>query len=57
MHCWHQAVRVHPASPGDQHGDIAVDTGKARQVYLDWLKLTRPAWHWVPGRGCADQPG
>jgi hypothetical protein len=43
MHCWHQAVRVHPASPGDQHGDIAVDTGKARQVYLDWLKLTRPA--------------
>ena len=43
MHCWHQAVRVRPAGPGDQHGDIAVDTGKAREVYLEWLKLTRPA--------------
>ena len=33
MHCWHQAVRVRPAEPGDAHGDIAVDTAKARQVY------------------------
>src|SRR5262249_18522275 len=30
MHCWHQAVRVRPARPGDAHGDIAVDTAKAR---------------------------
>ena len=29
MHCWHQAVRVRPAAPGDRHGDIAVDTAKA----------------------------
>ena len=43
MHCWHQAVRVRPAQPGDAHGDIAVDTGKAREVYRRWLKLTRPA--------------
>jgi len=43
MHCWHQAVRVGPARPGDAHGDIAVDTGKAREVYRKWLELTRPA--------------
>ena len=43
MHCWHQAVRVRPASPHDQHGDIAVDTAKARGVYQEWLRLTRPA--------------
>jgi anaerobic selenocysteine-containing dehydrogenase len=43
MHCWHQAVRVRPAQPGDQHGDIAADTSKAREVYQEWLKLTRPA--------------
>jgi hypothetical protein len=43
MHCWHQAVRVTPASPGDSHGDIAVDTGKAREVYQKWMEQTRPA--------------
>ena len=43
MHCWHQAVRVRPAQPGDVQGDISVDTGKAREVYRQWLKLTRPA--------------
>jgi hypothetical protein len=43
MHCWHQAVRVRPAEPADAHGDIAVDTGKAREVYREWLELTRPA--------------
>ena len=43
MHCWHQAVRIRPAEPGDRHGDIAVDTGRARQVYRDWLALARPA--------------
>ena len=25
MHCWHQKVRVRPAEPGDQYGDIFVD--------------------------------
>jgi hypothetical protein len=43
MHCWHQAVRVSPAAAGDQHGDIVADTGKAREVYQEWLALTRPA--------------
>jgi anaerobic selenocysteine-containing dehydrogenase len=43
MHCWHQAVRVRKAQPGDKYGDIAVDTAKARDVYLQWLARTRPA--------------
>jgi len=43
MHCWHQAVRVSRADPGDRHGDIAVDTDKAREVYRRWLALARPA--------------
>ena len=43
MHCWHQAVRVTPAEPGDRHGDIGVDTEKARTVYREWLAKTRPA--------------
>jgi len=43
MYCWHQAVRVKRAEPGDRYGDIAVDTGRARQQYERWLKMTRPA--------------
>jgi hypothetical protein len=43
MHCWHQAVTVRPAGPGDAHGDIAVDTVKAREVYQRWMEQTRPA--------------
>ena len=43
MHCWHQAVRVRPADQGDRHGDIAVDTGRAHEVYQRWLRQTRPA--------------
>jgi len=43
MHCWHQAVRVRPAAPGDRHGDISVDTERARAVYRAWLEKTRPA--------------
>ena len=43
MHCWHQAVRVRRAEPGDRHGDIAVDTAKAHAVYQRWLGRTRPA--------------
>ena len=43
MHCWHQAVRVTPAAPGDRQGDIAVDTDRARRVYAEWLAMTRPA--------------
>ncbi len=43
MHCWHQAVRVVPAGPEDRAGDISVDTAKAREVYAQWLTMTRPA--------------
>jgi anaerobic selenocysteine-containing dehydrogenase len=43
MHCWHQAVRVVPAEPGDHYGDIRVDTEKAHDVYKRWLERTRPA--------------
>ncbi len=43
MHCWHQAVRVRKAEPGDSPGDIAVDTEKSRAVYREWLQFTRPA--------------
>jgi hypothetical protein len=27
QHCWHQAVRVRPAEPGDAYGDIDSDEG------------------------------
>jgi anaerobic selenocysteine-containing dehydrogenase len=43
QHCWHQAVRVRPAEGGDAYGDIAVDTGKAREAYRAWLRRCRPA--------------
>ncbi|MHB1988199.1 MAG: molybdopterin dinucleotide binding domain-containing protein [Acidimicrobiales bacterium] len=43
MHCWHQAVRVRLAEPGDAHGDIVADTAKAREVYQRWMAETRPA--------------
>ncbi|HET7517344.1 MAG TPA: molybdopterin dinucleotide binding domain-containing protein, partial [Actinomycetes bacterium] len=43
QHCWHQAVRVRKAEPGDAYGDIAVDTAKAHQAYRRWLALTRRA--------------
>ena len=41
-HCWHQHVTVTPAQPGDRYGDIEVDTRKAREVYREWIALTRP---------------
>jgi anaerobic selenocysteine-containing dehydrogenase len=43
MHCWHQAVRVRRAEPGDLHGDIFVDSARSRAVYERWLERTRPA--------------
>jgi len=43
MHCWHQAVRVRNAEPGDAYGDISVDSERATAVYREWLALTRPA--------------
>ncbi len=42
MQCWHQRVRITPAEPGDDYGDVVVDTAKSREAYLDWLSKTRP---------------
>ncbi|MEO8572577.1 MAG: molybdopterin-dependent oxidoreductase [Pyrinomonadaceae bacterium] len=43
MHCWHQKVTVEPAHPGDEHGDVLVDTNKSFEIYKQWLAMTRPA--------------
>ncbi|MFQ5703730.1 MAG: molybdopterin-dependent oxidoreductase [Gemmatimonadales bacterium] len=43
QHCWHQAVHVRKAEPGDQHGDISVDLVRAREVYDRWISKTRDA--------------
>ena len=43
MHCWHQAVKVVKAQPGDRDGDISVDSTRAREHYRQWLARTRPA--------------
>ncbi len=50
MHCWHQAVRVTRAQPGDAYGDIFADTAKAAEVYREWLALTRPAARYSPDK-------
>ena len=48
MHCWHQAVRVRRAEPGDRPGDVSVDTAKSREAYVEWLARTRPAAQYSP---------
>jgi anaerobic selenocysteine-containing dehydrogenase len=52
MHCWHQAVRVERALPGDRYGDVEVDTNRSMEVYREWLAMTRPA----PGPGGLRRP-
>jgi anaerobic selenocysteine-containing dehydrogenase len=43
-HCWLQrAVNVRAAKPGENHGDVYVDTNKSMQVYREWKDLTRSA--------------
>jgi len=48
MHCWHQAVRVRRAEPGDAAGDISVETDRSREVYRRWLEMTRSAFKVSP---------
>lgn len=48
MHCWHQAVKVRRAEPGDAYGDIFVDTQRSREVYRAWLAKTRSAMEVSP---------
>ncbi|MGH7416386.1 MAG: formate dehydrogenase, partial [Candidatus Rokuibacteriota bacterium] len=43
QHCWHQKVRVARPGPGEDEGDIVVDTGRAHEIYRQWLSLARPA--------------
>ncbi|MHA2501965.1 MAG: molybdopterin-dependent oxidoreductase [Candidatus Kariarchaeaceae archaeon] len=52
MHAWHQKVSVEKAHPGDEYGDVLVDTEKARNVYKEWLAKTRPG----PGPGGLRRP-
>ncbi len=42
MHAWHQKVRLGRAEPGDQYGDVVVDTAKSYEIYKQWLELTKP---------------
>lgn len=41
MNCWLQKVRVEKAHPGDEYGDVRVDTARSREVYAAWLARTR----------------
>lgn len=50
QHCWHQAVRVRKAEPGDRYGDVVVDTARSRRVYEEWLELARSAGRVSPDR-------
>jgi anaerobic selenocysteine-containing dehydrogenase len=52
MHCWHQRVRVAPALPDDEYGDVVVDTARSRAAYRAWLAKTRPG----PGPGDLRRP-
>ena len=50
MHCWHQAVRVEKAEPGDRNGDVHADTAAAHASYREWLAKTRSARQHSPDR-------
>ncbi len=48
-HCWLQkAVNVRKAGPGENHGDVWVDTEKSMAVYREWVALARPASRFSP---------
>ena len=48
----HQRVRIELPHPGDQYGDLYVNTDKAHEIYKEWLAMTRPA----PGPGGLRRP-
>ncbi|MFV1970105.1 MAG: molybdopterin-dependent oxidoreductase [Acidimicrobiia bacterium] len=52
MHAWHQRVRLVKPEPGDQYGDVVVDTNKSFEVYKQWLAKTKPG----PGPGGLRRP-
>jgi anaerobic selenocysteine-containing dehydrogenase len=48
-HCWLQkAVNVRKAGPGEQYGDVWVDTNRSMAVYRQWHSLTRSAVDYSP---------
>jgi len=51
-HAWHQKVRVAPAEPGDEEGDVVADTARSHEIYREWLGLARPG----PGPGNMRRP-
>ena len=52
QHAWHQRVRLTPAEPDDQYGDVVVDTNKSFEIYREWLNLAKPG----PGPGGLRRP-
>ena len=43
-HCWLQkAVNVRKAAPGENHGDVWVDTKRSMAVYQEWKGMARSA--------------
>lgn len=48
MHCWHQAVRVSRAEPGDAAGDVAADIDRSHAIYEEWMERTRAADRYSP---------
>ncbi len=41
MNCWLQKVSLSPVQPDDRYGDVFVDRQRSRQVYQEWLAMTR----------------
>lgn len=48
MHCWHQAVTVELAQPGDTYGEVYVDRAASKRVFQQWLSKTRDAYSTSP---------
>ena len=52
MHAWHQRVKLVRPEPGDQYGDVVVDTTKSHEIYKEWMAKTKPG----PGPGNLRRP-
>jgi anaerobic selenocysteine-containing dehydrogenase len=52
MHAWHQRVKLVRPEPGDQYGDVVVDTTKSHEIYKEWMEKTKPG----PGPGNLRRP-
>jgi anaerobic selenocysteine-containing dehydrogenase len=52
MHAWHQRVKLVKPEPGDQYGDVVVDTTRSHEIYKEWMAKTKPG----PGPGNLRRP-